>query len=200
MRGGWIGARAGSASVRRLLTGSGNFNRNSDYRVLSRDSLLPAIERLLRDPDLAADISHRHPATDLLQHRRDLLDRKARLLHGTSSWPIGRIVPQNSPGVWSEKPGAPQGSAGANRRPERLQQREGDGHRREPIQGRRQLQHSKRRTDYLEGTGPLMPKCVHSSDPDSRADIRPSTRMASSASTNTPDNSVDEMRPNLGEN
>lgn len=35
----------------------------------------------------------------LLQHRRDLLDGKALLLHGTFSWPIAPIVPQNSPSL-----------------------------------------------------------------------------------------------------
>jgi len=42
-----------------------------------------------------------------LQDRRNLLDGEALLLHGTSSWPAGRIVPRNSRSGWTEKPGAP---------------------------------------------------------------------------------------------
>jgi hypothetical protein len=66
------------------------------------------------DSDLATDAADRHAASDLLQHRGDLLDGKALLLHGTPSWPIGLIVPQNSPWDWPEKPGAPQ-AAGHNK-------------------------------------------------------------------------------------
>jgi hypothetical protein len=58
--------------------------------------LLPAIKRLLGNPDLPAHVADGHSRRYLLQHRRDLLDRKSFLLHGTPSWPIGRIVPQNS--------------------------------------------------------------------------------------------------------
>src|SRR5205823_12373267 len=68
---------------------------------------LPAIERLLGDPDLAADVAHGHAPRDLLQDRRNLLDGKALSLHGMPSWPVGRIVPRNSPSAWTEKPGAP---------------------------------------------------------------------------------------------
>jgi hypothetical protein len=42
--------------------------------------------RLLGDSDLAANLTDRHPAPDPLQHRGDLLDGKALLLHGTPSW------------------------------------------------------------------------------------------------------------------
>ena len=73
--------------------------------------LLPAIEGLLGDPDLAAYVAYGHPSGDLLQQRRNLLDRKALLLHGTPSWPMGRIVPRNTPSEWTEKPGAPHSAA-----------------------------------------------------------------------------------------
>src|SRR4051794_40819009 len=66
---------------------------------------LPTVERLLRDPDLAADVADRHPGPDLLQHGGNLLDGKALLFHGTPSRPVGPIVPQNSPTIRSEKPG-----------------------------------------------------------------------------------------------
>src|SRR5262245_17590670 len=69
--------------------------------------LLPAIERLLGDSDLAADVADGHASCDLLQDRRNLLNGKALSLHGTPSWPVGRIVPRNSRAVWTEKPGAP---------------------------------------------------------------------------------------------
>jgi hypothetical protein len=70
--------------------------------------LLPAVVRLLRDPDLATDIPDRHAAFCLLQDRGNLLDGKALLLHGISFGPPGRIMPQSSRCRWSEKPGAPQ--------------------------------------------------------------------------------------------
>jgi transposase InsO family protein len=38
-----------------------------------------------------------HPARRLLQHGRDLLDGKALLLHGTTSWAEGPIVPRTRP-------------------------------------------------------------------------------------------------------
>jgi len=44
----------------------------------------------------------------LLQYGGDVLDGKALLLHGTASWPLGLIVPQNSPWESSERAGAPQ--------------------------------------------------------------------------------------------
>src|SRR5262249_13069911 len=69
--------------------------------------LPPAIEGLLGDPNLAADVAHSHARRDLLQDRRNLLDGKALSLHGTPSWPVGRIVPRTSPSRWTEKPGAP---------------------------------------------------------------------------------------------
>jgi len=59
---------------------------------------------LLGDPDLPAHIANRHPAADLLQDRGDLLDGKALLLHGTPSWPIGLIVPQDSLGLGPKNP------------------------------------------------------------------------------------------------
>jgi len=78
--------------------------------------LLPAVERLLGDPDLATDISHRDAPGHLLQYRRHLLDRKPFLLHGTPSWPTGRIVPQNSLSEWTEFPGARHRATGARHR------------------------------------------------------------------------------------
>jgi phosphatidylserine/phosphatidylglycerophosphate/cardiolipin synthase-like enzyme len=36
------------------------------------------------------------PSRHLLQHRRNLPDGESPFLHGTSSWPAGRIVPRNS--------------------------------------------------------------------------------------------------------
>src|SRR5262249_53670280 len=68
---------------------------------------LPAIERLLGDARLPAHIADGDAPLDLLQDRSDLLDGKAFSLHGTSSWPPGRIVPQNSRSMWTEIPGAP---------------------------------------------------------------------------------------------
>ena len=58
--------------------------------------LLPAVVRLLGDPDLATDVADRDAALGLLQDGGDLLDGKALLLHGISSGPTGRIMPQSS--------------------------------------------------------------------------------------------------------
>ncbi len=58
---------------------------------------LPAVERLLGHAGWATDVPHGNAGVHLLQDRSDLLDGKALLLHATSSWPSGRIVPQNSP-------------------------------------------------------------------------------------------------------
>ena len=66
--------------------------------------LLPAVERLLGDPDLATDIADRDAAFDLLQHGGDLLDGKALLLHGTPPGPTGRIMPQTSPQCGPKNP------------------------------------------------------------------------------------------------
>jgi hypothetical protein len=40
---------------------------------------------LYGDPDLATDVADRHAASDLLQHRGDLLDGKARLVPNKKS-------------------------------------------------------------------------------------------------------------------
>lgn len=53
---------------------------------------------------------------DLLQSRRDLLDRTSLLLHVTYSWPArGRLCRRNSLSGWSEKAGAPQFGTGPTR-------------------------------------------------------------------------------------
>jgi hypothetical protein len=71
--------------------------------MASQPSLLPAVERLLRNAHLPTHVADRHAPGQLLQDRGDLLDRKALLLHGIPSWPSGRIVPQDSRCRWSEK-------------------------------------------------------------------------------------------------
>ena len=68
----------------------------------------PPVERLLRHADLATHVPDGHARRDVLQYRRDLLDRISLLLHGTSSWPArGRLCRRNSLSGWSEKAGAP---------------------------------------------------------------------------------------------
>src|SRR4029453_12083667 len=58
--------------------------------------LLPAVEGLLADADLADELRHRHPELGLLEHRHDLLDRKTATSHDTSSSPPRRLsVPKN---------------------------------------------------------------------------------------------------------
>lgn len=53
------------------------------------------------------EIPDGHPLGRLLQHGGDLLDGESFPLHGTPPGPMGLIVPQHSPSIWSEKPGAP---------------------------------------------------------------------------------------------
>jgi len=47
-------------------------------------------------PHLAAHVADRNPTVHLPQHRRDLLDGKVLLLHGTTSWAEGPIVTRPS--------------------------------------------------------------------------------------------------------
>ncbi len=68
--------------------------------------LLPAIEGLLGDPDLAADVPDGHAALDLLQDGSDLLDGKALFLHGILLARRADYAATLTSG-WSEKPGAP---------------------------------------------------------------------------------------------
>jgi hypothetical protein len=54
--------------------------------------LLPAVERLFRDPHLPSDLGHRRPCLRLFQGERNLLLGKPALLHGSAP-PVR--VPQN---------------------------------------------------------------------------------------------------------
>jgi len=65
------------------------------------------LKRLVADPDLATDIADGDATVGLLQDGGDLLDGKALLLHGISSGPMGRIMPQLSPSDWSGKTRSP---------------------------------------------------------------------------------------------
>jgi hypothetical protein len=48
-------------------------------------ALLPSVERLLADPQLAADLGDRRPTLSLLQRKGDLLLGELRLLHPENS-------------------------------------------------------------------------------------------------------------------
>ena len=69
--------------------------------------LFPAVERLLRDADLAAQLADGDPLLGLVQDCGNLLGRKALLLHGIALGPLGRIMPQHSLSDWSEKTRSP---------------------------------------------------------------------------------------------
>jgi len=56
--------------------------------------LLPAVERLLRNPDPSAQVADGAPGLGLLQDPGDLLYRMTRSLHGTLPGLSGLIVPR----------------------------------------------------------------------------------------------------------
>src|SRR5215217_5479574 len=67
--------------------------------------LLPAIERRLADPELAADFLHRAPRLGLPQGKGDLLLAEPLALHGTSC-PHGAKMPGKLPLRRTSLPGA----------------------------------------------------------------------------------------------
>src|SRR5690349_12736389 len=84
--------------------------------------LLPPVERLLRDPDLAAHVADRQAPGDLLQQGRDLLHGKTPFLHGTPSWPLGPACAAELPlSVDRKTPSPPTGMRRGELRPTRRQ-------------------------------------------------------------------------------
>jgi len=66
-------------------------------RLQARVDLLPPVERLLRDPDLARHVGHAHPELGLLQHRHDLLDRESLPFHDKPPAAPAAQFAENSP-------------------------------------------------------------------------------------------------------